>query len=840
MASEHPPQPEEPGHDPAAAPGHDPAAADERRSSVRRLPDADLGRFPALAKLRWRGRSRRIPYVQQLEAADCGAACLSMVLGYYGRHVRLDDLREAMGVGRDGANALVILRTAESYGLRGRGLKLEIEALHFLPPASILHWGFNHFVVFERVTRHGVHIVDPAGGRRFIPMERFRRQFTGVAIELNPSEAFKVGAADKSFVWSYLSQLMSEHRVLARVVMTSVLLRVFALAVPLLTGFIVDRVVPRSDLHLLTVIGSGLAAMVLFQFFSALIRAHLLLQLRTNLDTKMTLGFVDYLVDLPYMFFQRRAEGDLMMRVNSNATIRELLTSNSLSALLDGSLVLIYLVLIFALSTTIGGLVLALGCVQITIFVLSRRRYRELMAQGLEAQAQAQSYLVQLLGGIETLKAMGAEHRAVEHWSDLFVDELNVSLQRGRLAALVESLMDSLRTASPLLILAIGAALVLDGSLSLGTMLALNALAISFLTPLSSLVSSAIQLQLLASYVERIDDVFSSEPEQDRDKTAQAPRLRGHVRLDQVSFRYTPQTPLVVREVSLDIPPGTSVAIVGKSGSGKSTLAKLLLGLYPPTEGQIFYDDKNLAELDLRSVRQQLGIVPQNPYIFANSLRANIALGNPRIPLRRIQDAARQACIHEVIHAMPMGYETLVGSGGGSLSGGERQRLALARALVNEPAILLLDEATSALDAKTEATVIANLERQRSTRVVIAHRLSTIVNADLILVMDQGRVVEQGSHAELMAKRGTYSELVAAQTQRDEVVTAASAPGPGGPEVAPAAPAPAPAAEPVAEPADGANADAVDLEPAAVAGGAGRRPGTSVPSPERAGEERDG
>jgi ATP-binding cassette, subfamily B, bacterial len=731
----------------------------------RSLRTADPARFPALARLvRFRTR-RQIPHVQQLEAADCGAACLSMVLGYHGRNVRLDEVRTAVGVSRDGSNALSILRAGEGYGMRGRGLKVEIESLEYLQPATILHWGFNHFVVFESVTARGVSIVDPAGGRRFVPMERFRRSFTGVAIELVPSNEFKATAVDRSFIWSYLKQLMSEHRVLARVLVTSVLLRLFALAAPLLTGFIVDRVVPRSDHHLLWVIGGGLLTMIVFQFLAVLIRGHLLLQLRTNLDTKMTLGFVDYLVDLPYVFFQRRAEGDLMMRVNSNAIIREMLTSNTLSALLDGSLVLIYLVLIFLLNADIGFLVLGLGCLQVLVFVLTRSRYRELMAQGLEAQARSQSYLVELIGGIETLKAMGAEHRAVEHWSDLFVDELNVSLSRGRLVAWFDSLMDALRVASPLLILLVGALLVLDGTLTLGTMLALNALAVSMLMPLSTLILSAVQLQLLGSYVERLDDVFRTPPEQDRDKVSQPPRLRGSIRLEDISFRYGANTPYVVRNVSLQIEPGTSVAIVGKSGSGKSTLAKLLLGLYLPTEGQIFYDDHNLTELELGSVRRQLGIVPQNPYIFASSMRSNIALGNPRIPLTRIEEAARAACIHDVIAAFPMGYETLVGTGGGSLSGGERQRLALARALVHEPAILLLDEATSSLDTKTETAVMANLERLRSTRVIIAHRLSTIVNADVILVMSEGQIIEQGNHEALMARRGYYHDLISAQTR---------------------------------------------------------------------------
>jgi ABC-type bacteriocin/lantibiotic exporter with double-glycine peptidase domain len=450
------------------------------------------------------------------------------------------------------------------------------------------------------------------------------------------------------------------------------------------------------------------------------------------------------------------------MRVAGNTAIRERLTTAVLSSILDGSLVTLYLVLAFLLAPPLALVALVLGALQVLVFVLARRRVRELMSEDLESQARAQSYLVQMLAGIESLKAAGAERRAVHHWSNLYVDELNVALARGRLDAVLDALRGVLATAAPLVLLGYGAVLVLDGELSLGTMLAVNAMAIGFIGPLDVLVEAALQVAGVGSYIDRIDDVLAAKREQPEAGLA-PPRLRGRIEVRGLSFRYGPNAPMVVRDVDLTIPEGAMVAVVGRSGSGKSTLAKLLLGLYQPTEGRILYDGHDLAELDLRAVRRQLGIVPQQPYVFSGSVRNNIALGDPAIPLDRVVAAARRACIHDDVRAMPMGYETPIADGGATLSGGQRQRLALARALVRDPAILLLDEATSSLDATTERAVIDGLVSRSGTRIVIAHRLSTIVAADLVVVMEDGAIVEAGTHQTLFERRGAYHRLVASQ-----------------------------------------------------------------------------
>ncbi len=723
--------------------------------------------LPALRKLALVRRRGRVPFVQQTAATDCGAACLAMTLALHGRSVSVDDVRDAIGLSRHGTDALTMVEASRFFGLRGRAVKVrEVDHLRYLEAGTILHWRFNHYVVLEGLDRRGVWIVDPAHGRRLISWGDLNTSFTGVAMTFVKGEDFEPQGARKSAIWHYLRQLKEHSRLLVRIVVTSIFIQLLTLSVPVLTGLIVDRVVPRGDLDLLKVLAVGAAGVVGFKLLSLLIRSFMLLFLRTRLDVRMSLRFLDHLVELPYLFFQQRSTGDLLMRLNSNSTIREILTSGAISAIFDGTMVTLYLALLLAANLKIGLLVALLAALQLTIFLITRRRQRDLMTESLQAQADARSYEVQLLAGIETVKSSGFEHRAVEHWSHLFVREVNVSLDRGRLEAVVNSLLDSLATASPLVVLIYGTSLVLSGELSLGTMLALNSLAQGFLSPVGALVGTAFQMQLLGGYLERLNDVFEAPREHEDTEGHPAPTLRGKIRLDEVTFRYALMIPPAVREVSLEIENGQMVAIVGHSGSGKSTLAGLLAGLYRPESGRIFYDEANIAEMDLRTLRSQLGFVTQHPYLFGASIRSNLSQNNPNIPLSRIFEACKLAAIHEDVIAMPMGYETVLADSGASLSGGQRQRLALARALVRQPKVLILDEATSSLDAVTEAQIQRHLAGLKSTRIVIAHRLSTIRDADLILVMDQGAIVERGSHDELIALGGKYQELVAAQLDK--------------------------------------------------------------------------
>jgi ATP-binding cassette, subfamily B, bacterial len=708
---------------------------------------------------------RRIPYITQLEIADCGAACLAMALAYHGKHVSLDELRDATGTGREGADARGIVEAARAYGLSARGVKADIHELGHLPRGSILHWEFSHFVVLDRATRRVIHVVDPAAGRARLPVELFGRSYTGVAIALEPGADWAPSGRRARGAFGYLRPMLREARLVWPVLATSLMLRLFALALPLFTAALVNQILPRGERHLLLVLSLGMLAIAAYYLFTEFLRARLLLALRTKLDIQLTLGFVEHLVDLPYAFFLKRSAGDLAMRLRSNATVREILTTGALSALLDGVLACLYLVILIALSLQMGLLVLGLAVLQAGVLVLARKRNQRLMAESLHVQARSQSYVYELLAGIEDLKAAGAERRATSHWSNLFVDEINVSLARGRLEALTESVVAGLRVGSPLAVLAVGGAQVLNGDLSLGKMLALAALGAGFLEPLSTLVTTGLQLQLLGSYMQRINDVLDAPTEQHDQRVRRAPSLSGKINAEGVSFRYSRFARRAVDDVSLEIEPGRTVAIVGRSGSGKTTLGHLLLGLYKPEAGRILYDGIDLVELDARSVRTQLGIVTQRPYLFGTSIRENIALTDPSTDLDAVIDAAKLACIDGDIAEMGMGYETILVDGGASLSGGQRQRIALARALVHSPSILLLDEATSELDAVTERDVYQNIAGLGCTAIVIAHRLSTIAGADLIVVMDAGRIVERGTHEELLDLRRRYHELVASQRE---------------------------------------------------------------------------
>ena len=707
---------------------------------------------------------RRVPAVLQLGAADCGPACLTMVLRYHRHEVDLEDVRLRLGAGRGGVTTLGLVRAARSFGLTVRSFSVEPQELSRLPLPAIAHWSCDHYVVIERVDDRGVQIVDPARGRRHVDLEELDEELTGVVLTFEPGEAPpRSSAAEprairwRTFARAYLRAAPSE---LVQALLASVVIQVLGLALPAFTVVLLDHVLALKTLELMPLLAVGVAVIVFAQALTNQLRAALLLRLEARVDMSFVPSFLRHLLELPLGFFEQRSTGDLLLRVGSHGIIRDILTGQTLSLLLDGSMALGYLALLFWHVPAFGLLVLVIGVLQAAVLLASARRSSEVAKEHFAAQADAHTYLIDMLAGVTAVKAAGAEARVAERFSHLFQRQVAASLRRGRLTALVDTANVAVRTASPLAMLWLGVAHVSSGEMSTGTMLAMCALGASFLAPVASLAQNGQRLPLLGTYFARLADVLDARPELDPGGALEVPRPSGRIEARNVGFRYTPSSPWVLRGVSFVVDPGEMLAIVGRTGCGKTTLLKLLLGLYLPTEGEILYDGRPLSSVDLRALRRQLGVVLQDSALHCGSVRDNIAFGDRMLPLERVVAAARAACVSEDIEALPMGYDTPLGEGGGGLSGGQRQRLALARALAHDPAILFLDEATSHLDVMTEHAVGQNLRELSCTRIVIAHRLSTVRSADRIVVLERGTVTEEGQHAELLAAGGVYAAMV--------------------------------------------------------------------------------
>ncbi|HEY9521724.1 MAG TPA: peptidase domain-containing ABC transporter, partial [Thermopolyspora sp.] len=638
-----------------------------------------------------------------------------------------------------------------------RAFRLPADQVGGLPVPFIAHWEQHHFVVVERIGDRVAIVADPAFGRLRLTRERFAGGYSGAVLvpdvpdRLMPPER---GSSSIRAVLSLLAGAFAERRILLTVVLATLGVQLFGLAVPLFTKLVVD-----GTAHGAGALGLAAGFAVIAHLLTSRTRSFLLIRLQTGVAARLMRRLVGHVLSLPYGFFQRRTSGDLLTRLTAVSGIREMIAERSLALAFDLVTAIAYLVVLALTAPFIALLTFAVALVQAAVVILSAGPSVQLAYAALHSGSATQTSLIESLSGIEALKASGTEANAYDRWRDCHDRELVAGAERDRKVVSVQAITGALQLGLSLGLLVVISALM-SGPASLGELMALAALATSAITPLASLLGSVQQLHLAFAHLDRVADLIAATPEQVGGLRAE---LMGEVEVRGVHAGYDPRFP-VLHDVTLRIPPGARLAVVGGSGSGKTTLGRVLLGLIEPFEGEVCFDGVPLHGFDQRHLRRQVGVVTQQPHLFSGTVADTIAFGDGSIGQEEIEEAARLAEIHDEIVRLPLGYGTYIGESGGRLSGGQRQRLALARALARRPRILLLDEPTSSLDAVTEERVRVNLAGLGITQIVIAHRLSTIRDADLIVVIEAGRVVETGTHDDLMALGARYADLVALQT----------------------------------------------------------------------------
>ncbi|NJO40914.1 MAG: ATP-binding cassette domain-containing protein [Cyanobacteria bacterium RU_5_0] len=711
----------------------------------------------------------RYPWVEQQSSSDCGVACLAMICRYWGKTFPIHVLREQANVNRSGTSLKSLARAAEGFGFHARPVRASLGRMAEQRNPWIAHWEGMHYVVVYGVKGDRVIVADPAMGKRLLSCQEFQTHWTGYALLLDPTDRLYSTEIKQASLGRYLGALLPYRSLVVQVILFSILIQIFGLITPLFTQIILDKVVVEKSLTTLNVFAIGLLIFGIWNIGLSSVRQYLLSYFSNRLDLTLISGFISHTLMLPLKFFESRRVGDIITRVQENHKIQRFLIQQVVLAWLNFLTGFVYLGLMLYYNWKLTLLVLLLIPPIVLLTLGATPFLRKISREIFKEVADQNSVLVEMLTGIATVKSAAAERELRWRWEDHLTRQINAQFRGQKFGIGLQATSGLINSLGGTLLLWYGATLVIQDQLTIGQFVAFNMMIGYVISPVIALANLWDELQEVLISVERLNDVFEATPEESSQHLLLTlPPIQGNVSLEDVTFRYgEDEDHNALQNISFQVQVGQTIAIVGRSGSGKSTLVKLLEGLYQPNRGRVEIDGHDIRHVSPSSLRSQLGVVPQECFLFSGTILENITLYRSEYTLDQAIEAAKLAEAHSFIQSLPLGYNTKVGERGSTLSGGQRQRIAIARALLSHPQILILDEATSSLDTEAERRFQRNLVqiRRERTTFIIAHRLSTVRNADRILVLDRGVLVEQGTHEELMTLQGLYCHL--AQQQLD-------------------------------------------------------------------------
>jgi NHLM bacteriocin system ABC transporter peptidase/ATP-binding protein len=713
-------------------------------------------------------RRAKTPTILQMEAVECGAAALAMVLAYYQRWVPLEELRHECGVSRDGSKANNVLRAARKYGLDAKGYKYDtLEKLYDLEFPVILFWNFNHFVVLDGFNGEKVFLNDPAQGPRVITMTELDGSYSGVVLTFKKNAEFQKGGASPSMMPALRRRLVGNELPLLFAIMCGLFLVIPGLVIPTFTRVFIDDYLLAGQQWMVKPLLWAMAATVVIHGTLTFLQKHVLLRLETKLSLVTSSRFFNHILRLPAAYFGQRFSGEIGSRVMINDRVAMMVSRRLTATVIDSIMTVFYAALMFTYDVWLTLTVIAIAGLNVAAVKLSARVRVDGTRRLMQDRGKLMGVSMNGLQMIETIKATGSEAEFFGRWAGYYAKTVNTDQHLQVLAQVQQMVPPFVQTMSTAAVLVLGGLKVMSGDLTVGMLVAYQTLLSSFTRPLNAFVQFGSDLQELQADMNRLDDVtrYPADPqyEQTREKLkfeGKQVKLSGHVELRNVTFGYSPLDKPLIEDFNLVIQPGRRVALVGGSGSGKSTAAKVVSGLFKQWSGEVLFDGVPREQIPRDLIANSLAVVDQEVFLFGGTVAENVSMWDGTIPVQRISQAARDAAIDDVVEAREGGYQSKVQEGGGNYSGGQCQRLEITRSLVGEPTIMILDEATSALDPHTEQHIDESLRRRGCTCIIIAHRLSTIRDADEIIVMERGKIVQRGTHEEMKDVPGPYKHLI--------------------------------------------------------------------------------